>query len=182
MNIQHQIDLSRKTTLLVSISNEFLGFDSITESYASDKDFGNIWMELETMQHRGFSPFEVVYETSPRRMVDLVDLPGKKNVQANRMVEEVQDTYEDMMTSLSNKYEKLKKIPKDVGLDESLHLIEQDPSLPRRKREAMKLENETYITGLHCHKEIPEGVKILSLSGLSLIILLINILNLSEGQ
>nr|GFD13610.1 protein kinase superfamily protein [Tanacetum cinerariifolium] len=47
----------------------------------------------------------------------------------------------------------------DVGLDESLHLIEQDPSLPRRKREAMKLENETYITGLHCHKEIPEGVK-----------------------
>ncbi|GKF74346.1 hypothetical protein Tco_0220678, partial [Tanacetum coccineum] len=30
-NIQHQIDLSRKTTLLVSISNEVLGFDSIKE-------------------------------------------------------------------------------------------------------------------------------------------------------
>ncbi|GKB43856.1 transposon ty3-I gag-pol polyprotein [Tanacetum coccineum] len=52
-NIQHQIDLSRKTTLLVSISNEVLGFDSIKELYASDKDFGNIWMELETKQHRG---------------------------------------------------------------------------------------------------------------------------------
>ncbi|GJS53946.1 hypothetical protein Tco_0627308 [Tanacetum coccineum] len=52
-NIQHQIDLSRKTTLLVSISNEVLGFDSIKEWYANDEDYGNIWMELETKQHRG---------------------------------------------------------------------------------------------------------------------------------
>nr|GEW15777.1 extracellular solute-binding protein, family 3 [Tanacetum cinerariifolium] len=53
MNIQHQINLSRKTTLLVSISNEVLGFDSIKELYANDKDYGNIWRELETKQHRG---------------------------------------------------------------------------------------------------------------------------------
>ncbi|GJW32316.1 hypothetical protein Tco_0052348 [Tanacetum coccineum] len=53
-NIQHQIDLSRKTTLLVSISNEVLGFDSIKELYANDEDYGNIWMELETKQHRAF--------------------------------------------------------------------------------------------------------------------------------
>ncbi|GJW07940.1 RNA-directed DNA polymerase [Tanacetum coccineum] len=52
-NIQHQIDLSRKTTLLVSISSEVLGFDSIKELYAIDEDFGNIWMELETKQHWG---------------------------------------------------------------------------------------------------------------------------------
>ncbi|GJT25422.1 transposon ty3-I gag-pol polyprotein [Tanacetum coccineum] len=52
-NIQHQIDLSRKTTLLVSISNEVLGIDSIKELYANDEDYGNIWMELETKQHRG---------------------------------------------------------------------------------------------------------------------------------
>ncbi|GJX62721.1 hypothetical protein Tco_0295621 [Tanacetum coccineum] len=52
-NIQLQIDLSRKTTLLVSISNEVLGFDSIKELCASDEDFGNIWMELEIKQHRG---------------------------------------------------------------------------------------------------------------------------------
>ncbi|GJS43553.1 RNA-directed DNA polymerase [Tanacetum coccineum] len=52
-NIQHQIDLSRKTTLLVSISNEVLGFDSIKELYASDEDFRNTWMELKTKQHRG---------------------------------------------------------------------------------------------------------------------------------
>ncbi|GKE89161.1 RNA-directed DNA polymerase, partial [Tanacetum coccineum] len=52
-NIQHQIDLSRKTTLLVSISNEVLGFNSIKELYASDEDFRNTLMELETTQHRG---------------------------------------------------------------------------------------------------------------------------------
>ncbi|GJU71969.1 transposon ty3-I gag-pol polyprotein [Tanacetum coccineum] len=51
-NIQHQIDLSRKTTLLVSISNEVLGFNSIKELYASDEDLRNTWMELETNQHR----------------------------------------------------------------------------------------------------------------------------------
>ncbi|GKC85937.1 RNA-directed DNA polymerase, partial [Tanacetum coccineum] len=41
------------TTLLVSISSEVLSFDSIKELYAIDEDFGNIWMELETKQHRG---------------------------------------------------------------------------------------------------------------------------------
>nr|GFB07374.1 hypothetical protein [Tanacetum cinerariifolium] len=44
---------NKKTTLLVTISNEVVGFDSIKELYASDEDFGNIWMELETKQHRG---------------------------------------------------------------------------------------------------------------------------------
>nr|GEW22216.1 RNA-directed DNA polymerase [Tanacetum cinerariifolium] len=43
---------SRKTALLVTISNEVVCFDSIKELYASDEDFGNIWMELETKQHR----------------------------------------------------------------------------------------------------------------------------------
>nr|GEX00044.1 putative nucleotidyltransferase, ribonuclease H [Tanacetum cinerariifolium] len=51
-NIQHQIDLSRKTTLLVFISNEVLGFNSIKELYESDEDFRNTLMELETTQHQ----------------------------------------------------------------------------------------------------------------------------------
>ncbi|GJV50101.1 hypothetical protein Tco_1440313 [Tanacetum coccineum] len=51
-NVQHQIDLSRKTTLLVYISNEVLGFNSIKELYASDEDFHITRMELETKQHR----------------------------------------------------------------------------------------------------------------------------------
>nr|GEW19930.1 hypothetical protein [Tanacetum cinerariifolium] len=236
--------LSRKTTLLVIISNEVVGFDSIKELYTSDKDFSNIWIELETKQNwcefiiingylfrdrdktiasvesqfywpqlkrdveafmkrcvvcqeekgkvqntglymplpvpkspwvdiskdfvlglrrtqrgvdsvfvfvdmfsnmvhfipckktsdathiarlffqevrrlgtslnfsstthpqtNGFLPFEVVYKTSPWHMVDLVDLPGKKNIQATRMVEEVQATYKVVRANmLASKY------------------------------------------------------------------------------
>nr|GFA09155.1 transposon Ty3-I Gag-Pol polyprotein [Tanacetum cinerariifolium] len=44
--------LSKKTTLLVSISNEVVGFDLIKELYTSDGDFRNTWMELQTKQHQ----------------------------------------------------------------------------------------------------------------------------------
>nr|GEV32348.1 transposon Ty3-I Gag-Pol polyprotein [Tanacetum cinerariifolium] len=167
--------LSRKTTLLVTISNEVVFFDSIKELYASDEDFGNIWMELETKQHRvkviigsdsiiktslrsqliketsdaahiarlffqevvrlhgvpkfitsdrdtqaefaynsvvhsftGFLPFEVVYKTSLRHVVDLIDLPGKTNIQANRMVEEVQATHEVVRANITKANAKYK--------------------------------------------------------------------------
>nr|GEZ19088.1 transposon Ty3-I Gag-Pol polyprotein [Tanacetum cinerariifolium] len=194
--------LSKKTTLLVTISNEVVGFDSIKELYASDEDFGNIWMEIETKQHRGefilldgysfkgnrlcipktslmiqlikevharglsahlgrdktiFSKMvhfisckktsnashiarlffqevvrlhgvlksitsdrdmqfivprvftiEVVYTTSSRHVVDFVDLPGKKNIQANRMVEEVQATHEVVRANITEANAKYK--------------------------------------------------------------------------
>ncbi|GJU76883.1 RNA-directed DNA polymerase [Tanacetum coccineum] len=65
----------------------------------------------------GFSPFEVVYKTSPRHVVDLVDLPGKKNIQANRMVEEVQATHEVVRANITEAnaktYSKLE--PKKYG-------------------------------------------------------------------
>ncbi|GJT78682.1 RNA-directed DNA polymerase [Tanacetum coccineum] len=56
----------------------------------------------------GFSPFEVVYKTSPRHVVDLIDLPGKKNVQANRMVEEVQATHEVVRANITEANAKYK--------------------------------------------------------------------------
>ncbi|GJS45247.1 long chain acyl-CoA synthetase 6, peroxisomal-like protein [Tanacetum coccineum] len=43
---------SRKTTLLATISNEVVGFDSIKELYTRDEDFCNSWMEFEAKQHR----------------------------------------------------------------------------------------------------------------------------------
>nr|GEX44769.1 hypothetical protein [Tanacetum cinerariifolium] len=51
----------------------------------------------------------------------------------------------ELMTSLSNKYERLKKIPGELGLNLALPLPEQDPSLLKHKRKAMKLEPKTYI-------------------------------------
>ncbi|GJV09245.1 RNA-directed DNA polymerase [Tanacetum coccineum] len=56
----------------------------------------------------GFSPFEVVYKTSPRHVEDLVDLSGKKNIQANRMVEEVQATHEVVRANITEENAKYK--------------------------------------------------------------------------
>ncbi|GKC18472.1 hypothetical protein Tco_1020622 [Tanacetum coccineum] len=77
-----------------------------------------------------------------------VIIPKKKN----RVVSK-------LMASLSNKYERLKKIPGERRLNLALPLPEQDPSLPKRKTKIMKLEPKTYIAGLHCHRELPERVK-----------------------
>nr|GEX19761.1 hypothetical protein [Tanacetum cinerariifolium] len=45
----------------------------------------------------------------------------------------------DMMTFLSNRYERQKKISQELGLDLSVLLPEQDPSLPKKKRKPMEL-------------------------------------------
>ncbi|GJX82150.1 hypothetical protein Tco_0331631 [Tanacetum coccineum] len=56
----------------------------------------------------GISPFEVVNKTSPRHVVDLVDLPGKKNVQANRVMEEFQATHEVVRPNITEANAKYK--------------------------------------------------------------------------
>nr|GEU66525.1 hypothetical protein [Tanacetum cinerariifolium] len=63
------------------------------------------------------------------------------------------------MTSLSNIYERMKEIPSKLGINPSLPLPEQDPSVPKRKRKAIELEPETYIFGLYYRKELPKGAK-----------------------
>nr|GEU70271.1 putative nucleotidyltransferase, ribonuclease H [Tanacetum cinerariifolium] len=55
-----------------------------------------------------FSPFKVVYKASPRHVLDLVDLSGKKNIQANRMVEEVQATHEVVRANITEANSKYK--------------------------------------------------------------------------
>ncbi|GKB57106.1 hypothetical protein Tco_0913292 [Tanacetum coccineum] len=67
-----------------------------------------------------------------------------------------------MMTSLSNKYDRLKKILEELGFDEYLPHPEQDPSLPRRKRKTIELESETYISSHHCNRVMPEVVKLVN--------------------
>ncbi|GKD67975.1 transposon ty3-I gag-pol polyprotein [Tanacetum coccineum] len=70
----------------------------------------------------GFLPFEVVCKSSPRHVVDLVDLPGKKNVQANRMVEEVQATHEVVRANITEANAN-KLQPKKYGLYKILQKI-----------------------------------------------------------
>ncbi|GJS50329.1 putative ribonuclease H-like domain-containing protein [Tanacetum coccineum] len=75
-----------------------------------------------------------------------VNIPKKNNKVVSKL-----------MTSLVNNYERLNQIPGELGLKLSFPLPKQNLSLPMRKRKAMELEHETYIIGLHCRKELPEG-------------------------
>ncbi|GJU89138.1 hypothetical protein Tco_1301561 [Tanacetum coccineum] len=47
----------------------------------------------------------------------------------------------------------------DEGRVSSKEKKNKDPSLPKKKRNAFELEPKTYITGPHCNRALPEGVK-----------------------
>ncbi|GJT78622.1 hypothetical protein Tco_1045347 [Tanacetum coccineum] len=68
----------------------------------------------------------------------------------------------DMMDSLSKKYDKLKVIPSELGLNTTLLAPEQVPSLSSGiKRKALKLEPEVRkvrIAGLECNKSLTKGI------------------------
>ncbi|GKF12988.1 RNA-directed DNA polymerase [Tanacetum coccineum] len=103
----------------------------------------------------GFSPFEVVYKTSPRHVVDLVDLPGKKNVQANRMVEEVQATHEVVranITKANAKYKIVSDKHRRVKLfqvgDEVMVFLRKELDLPNTMS-ILKTFNVSDIYELH---------------------------------
>ena len=67
----------------------------------------------------------------------------------------------DLMTSLSKRYERLKKIPKELGIPSALPapIPEQVSSqVSGRKRKHLELEPEIKVPGLECNKSLPEGV------------------------
>ncbi|GJR05037.1 hypothetical protein Tco_0528021 [Tanacetum coccineum] len=65
------------------------------------------------------------------------------------------------MTSLSKRYERLKKIPEELRIQSALPAPahEQTPSQTLgRKRKHIELEPETRIPGLECNRALPENV------------------------
>nr|GEZ26997.1 hypothetical protein [Tanacetum cinerariifolium] len=65
----------------------------------------------------------------------------------------------DLMNSLSQMYERLRKIHEELGIQSSLHASEQAPSQTSgRKRKYIELEPETRIPGLECNRALPENV------------------------
>nr|GEX46107.1 hypothetical protein [Tanacetum cinerariifolium] len=65
------------------------------------------------------------------------------------------------MTSLGKRYERLKNIPKELGIQSALPapVIEKDQSQSLGiKRKHMELEPEIRVSGLKCNKSLPKGV------------------------
>ncbi|GJR57924.1 hypothetical protein Tco_1500086 [Tanacetum coccineum] len=69
----------------------------------------------------------------------------------------------ELLTSLTKKYEMLMEIPGELGINPSLPLLEEDPSLSlSRKTKAFELEPEDHITGLKCNRSLPEGIQFMN--------------------
>ncbi|GJW32817.1 hypothetical protein Tco_0052849 [Tanacetum coccineum] len=65
----------------------------------------------------------------------------------------------DLMNSLSRRYERLRQIPGELGIQSTLLAPEQAPSKTLgRKRKHMELEPETRILGLECNRALPRNV------------------------
>nr|GEU71160.1 retrovirus-related Pol polyprotein from transposon TNT 1-94 [Tanacetum cinerariifolium]GEU71315.1 retrovirus-related Pol polyprotein from transposon TNT 1-94 [Tanacetum cinerariifolium] len=64
-----------------------------------------------------------------------------------------------LMNSLSQRYERLRQIPRELGNQSALPAPEQAPSQTLgRKRKHMELDPETRIPGLECNRTLPENV------------------------
>ncbi|GJU31560.1 hypothetical protein Tco_1175149 [Tanacetum coccineum] len=77
-------------------------------------------------------------------------IPKKKNA-----------VVKDLMNSLSQRYERLKKIPKELRIHSALPAPAPEQASSRssgRKRKHMELEPETRIPGLECNRALPKNV------------------------
>ncbi|GJX83256.1 RNA-directed DNA polymerase [Tanacetum coccineum] len=78
----------------------------------------------------GFLPFEVVYKTTPRHVVDLVDLHGKMNIQANKMVGDIQATHEVVRVKITESNVKYKfeadkhRCEKLFQIDDNVYVVD----------------------------------------------------------
>ncbi|GJR20014.1 hypothetical protein Tco_0968541 [Tanacetum coccineum] len=87
-----------------------------------------------------------IYELDELREI----IPKKKNA-----------VVQDLMNSLSRRYERIRKIPEELGIKSALPAPapEQASSKSsRKKRKHMELEPEIKIPGLECNQALPENV------------------------
>ncbi|GKA69606.1 hypothetical protein Tco_0775670 [Tanacetum coccineum] len=67
----------------------------------------------------------------------------------------------DLMTSLGKRFKRLKKIPKELGIQYALPALVPEQASSEslgRKRKHMELEPEIKVPGLECNRSLPEGL------------------------
>ncbi|GJX01437.1 hypothetical protein Tco_0185350 [Tanacetum coccineum] len=66
---------------------------------------------------------------------------------------------QDLMNSLSQRYEKIRTTPDELGIRSNIPTPRQVLSITSgRKRKHQELEPETRILGLECNRSLPEGI------------------------
>ncbi|GJU36011.1 hypothetical protein Tco_1184365 [Tanacetum coccineum] len=69
---------------------------------------------------------------------------------------------QDLINSLSQRYDRIRKIPEELGIKSALHALapapEQASSKLRKKRKHRELEPEIKIPGLECNRALPKNV------------------------
>nr|GEU75360.1 retrovirus-related Pol polyprotein from transposon TNT 1-94 [Tanacetum cinerariifolium] len=93
---------------------------------------------------------------------DVLKREHSKKVQSGK---EKNSVVKDLMISLSRRYERLKKIPEELGIQSALPaaILEQVSSQTSgRKRKHIELKPEIKVHGLECNRSLPEGVPFVS--------------------
>nr|GEV95790.1 copia protein [Tanacetum cinerariifolium] len=95
---------------------------------------------LELRKHKAFG----ISELDELREI----IPEKKNTMVK-----------DLMNSLSRRYERLRQIPGELGIQSAFPALEQAPyQTSGRKQKHIELERETKSPGLKCNRTLPENV------------------------
>ncbi|GJV72696.1 hypothetical protein Tco_1492691 [Tanacetum coccineum] len=114
------------------------------------------WTTSSRLNPETITDVKIHPNTKPVAMTDELReiIPKKKNL-----------VVKDLMKSLSKRFKRPRKIPKELGIQSvlpALALEQASSQLSRRKRKIMELEPETRIHGIECNRSLPEGVPFVS--------------------
>ncbi|GKE19781.1 hypothetical protein Tco_1431293 [Tanacetum coccineum] len=109
----------------------------------------------------------IVYRNNDKRSFDVhspfkfADFRITKLDELGPIIEKKKNTIvKDLMESMSKRYQRLKKIPEELGIQSALPSVPKQALLisSQRKRKHMELDPEIKVLGLECNRSLPDGV------------------------
>ncbi|GKG52685.1 hypothetical protein Tco_0549797, partial [Tanacetum coccineum] len=74
---------------------------------------------------------------------------------------------DELMISLGKRYERLNKIPKELGIQAALLApVQAQSQSSGRKRKHIELDPKIRVLGLECNRSLPQGVLFLNVGSL----------------
>ncbi|GKC87620.1 hypothetical protein Tco_1148269 [Tanacetum coccineum] len=96
----------------------------------------------------------------PETITDILIHPNTKPLLQSLSTKKKNKLVGELMTSLGKKYDRLKVITEEIGINPTLPALEQFHCLSSgRKRKALELESKVHIPGLEFNRSLSEGVQ-----------------------